>query len=243
LMQRMDRIIACSSGGASFLDRPYQMIPHGVDTDFFVPAIGGKPVRKSELGFAVNRKLIGCFGRVRHQKGTDLLVDALIEILPHTPAWDAIICGRVTAEHMTFKAELDSKIAKAGLGDRIRFMGEVPDVLPYLQAIDLAVAPSRNEGFGLTPLEAMACGAPVVASDAGAYRDMIRLGMNGTIVPAGDKAALTKAISQLLDMDANLDTMGMAARAFVVEHFAITKEVNALNSLYETVAIAQTKPR
>ena len=67
----------------------------------------------------------------------------------------------------------------AGLADRILFLGEVPDIKPWYRRLSLYVAPSRNEGFGLTPLEAMASGAAVVASDAGAYAEMIEPGEDG----------------------------------------------------------------
>ncbi len=76
------------------------------------------------------RHLIGCFGRIRHQKGTDLFVDAMIALLPRYPDWTAILCGRITPEHAAFGDELKARIAAAGLSERILFLGEVEDVRP-----------------------------------------------------------------------------------------------------------------
>src|SRR5690606_17382799 len=93
-----------------------------------------------------------------------------------------------------FSQSLKARIAAAGLGERIVFLGEVPDIRLWFRRVSLYVAPSRNEGFGLTPLEAMASRTPVVASDAGAYAEMVVPGETGEVVPAGDGAALSAAI-------------------------------------------------
>src|SRR5690606_8894392 len=110
------------------------------------------------------------------------------------PDWTAVVSGRVTAEHQGFAERLKRDIAAAGLQGRIVFLGEVDDIAPWYRRLTLYVAPSRNEGFGLTPLEAMASGAAVVASDAGAYAEMIVEGRTGNVVPAGDYDALREVI-------------------------------------------------
>ena len=125
------------------------------------------------------RYMVGCFGRIRRQKGTDLFVDAMIRLPPDYPNWAALITGRVTSEHHEYHEQLCRKIARAGLERRIVFLGEVSDVRPWYRQLLLYVAPSRNEGFGLTPLEAMASGVAVVASDAGAHAETILEGVTG----------------------------------------------------------------
>ena len=87
------------------------------------------------------------------------------------PDWIALMTGRVTAEHRKYYRQLRQRITQSGLERRIVFLGEVPDIRPWYRRLSLYVAPSRNEGFGLTPLEAMASRTAVVASDAGAYPD------------------------------------------------------------------------
>ncbi len=144
-----------------------------------------------------------------------------------------MISGRVTPEHTAFANELKSAVAAAGLTDRIVFLGEVPDIKVWYRRLTLYVAPSRNEGFGLTPLEAMASKTAVVASDAGAYAEMIEDGANGNVVPAGDGEALTKAIALYLADPQKALARGEAALAHVRAHFALEREATALKSVYE----------
>ena len=79
-------------------------------------------------------------------------------------------------------------MARAGLQDRILFLPEVPvEEMPrWYQALDLLVAPQRWEGFGLTPLEAMACGVPVIATTVGAFDELVVEGETGRLIPPGD---------------------------------------------------------
>ena len=203
LIRRMDAVIATNPRSASFLEVPHTVIMHGVDLDKFHPA------QFAEDDFSASglpgRRAIGCFGRIRPQKGTDLFVDAMIALLPDFPDWTAIVTGRVTAEHQAFAGDLQRRVGAAGLADRIVFLGEVPDIKLWYRRVSLYVAPSRNEGFGLTPLEAMASGSPVVASDAGAYADLVAEGETGFVVAAGDGAALTRAIRAYLSDPALLE--------------------------------------
>lgn len=234
LIRQMDRVIATSDRSASFLEVPFRVIRHGVDLDAFYPP------QTAEDGIAATglpgQHLIGCFGRIRHQKGTDLFVRAMIELLPHHPDWTAVICGRATASHTAFADGLKAEIAAAGLSDRIVFMGEVPDVKVWYRRLTLYVAPSRNEGFGLTPLEAMASQTAVVASDAGAYAEMIVPGKTGAVTPAGDFEALREAIRPYLadpDMALRHAAQGLAE---VRENFALEKEAKAVNAVYADLA-------
>jgi mannosyltransferase len=236
LIGRMDKIIATNAASAAYLKVPNLIVPHGIDTHHFVPNATVKSQIRAHLKAETDQKIIGCFGRIRHQKGTDLFVDAMIELLPRNRNWIAIVCGRVTQEHAKFGLDLERRISVAGLSDRFRFLGEVADILPYYQTIDLYVAPSRNEGFGLTPLEAMSCGVPVVASTAGAYSDMIQSGINGEISEAGNGSALTMAIEKMLRSGLELAAIGRRAQTQVYSHFALNIEAGRLNQLYASLS-------
>ncbi|TCS04814.1 glycosyltransferase family 4 protein [Rhizobium sp. BK418] len=231
LIRRMDAVIATSSRSGSFLKVPHTVIQHGVDLELFHPPEG--PDDTIAATGLPGRYLVGCFGRVRHQKGTDLFVRAMIALLPQHPDWTAVISGRVTPEHTAFADKLKADIAAAGLTDRIVFIGEVPDIKIWYRRLTLYVAPSRNEGFGLTPLEAMASKTPVVASDAGAYAEMIVTGENGIIVPPGDGDALTAAIATYLADPALTSAQGETALRHVRENFALEKEAMAINRIYQ----------
>lgn len=233
LIRRMDAVIATSARSGGFLRVPHTIIMHGIDLEAFHPPQSG------EDGFAASglpgRYAVGCFGRIRHQKGTDLFVDAMIALLPAHPDWTAVIAGRVTPEHKAFGDELKARVAEAGLTERIRFLGEVDDIRPWYRRMSLYVAPSRNEGFGLTPLEAMASGAAVVASDAGAYAEMIDAGQTGAVTPAGDGRALAEAIRPYLADPALAATHGRNATANVRVMFPLQREAESIRHVYDKV--------
>lgn len=228
LISKMDAVVATNAKSGSFLKVPHRVIRHGVDLTLFHPSEELDRTLPEDLK---GRHLLGCFGRVRHQKGTDLFVRAMIELLPHNPEWTALISGRITAEHTAFAEKLKADIAAAGLSDRIRFLGEVGDIKPWYRSLTLYVAPSRNEGFGLTPLEAMASGTAVVASDAGAYAEMIVEGETGSVVPAGDYERLRDAISVFLEPQKAMQA-GRKGREHVVSSFGLSREADQLEQVY-----------
>jgi glycosyltransferase involved in cell wall biosynthesis len=100
-----------------------------------------------------------------------------------------------------FRAPVDAAIRELGLGDAVVFAGAVPDAdLPvYYSGAECLVLPSRAEGFGLTPLEAMACGCPVVVSTAGSLPEVT--GDAAVHVPPGDPSALAGALASVLEDD------------------------------------------
>ncbi|MBF2761382.1 MAG: glycosyltransferase [Ectothiorhodospiraceae bacterium AqS1] len=232
LMARVDAVIATSARSGSYLDIPHRVIPHGVDCERFVPV---SPSERQEPPFDARDALfaIGCCGRIRPQKGSDLFVRSMIRLLPAHPDWIALIAGATRPNHRGYLDGLKRDIDKAGLADRIRFLGEIDDIRPFYRHLRLFVAPSRNEGFGLTPLEAMACGTAVVASDAGSYAETIVPGRTGLVVPAGDGDALCEAIRSYMDDPDAARRQGIAARAHVKENFSLEKEVDALSEVYE----------
>ena len=231
LIRRMDAVIATNPRSGSFLEVPHTVIMHGVDLEKFHPRHG--PNDDFAASGLPGLRAVGCFGRIRRQKGTDLFVEAMIALLPEFPEWTAIVTGRVTVEHQPFARELERRVVEAGLARRILFLGEVPDIKLWYRRISLYVAPSRNEGFGLTPLEAMASGSPVVASDAGAYADLIAEGETGHVVPAGDGKALQQAIRRYFADPALLETLRANALADVRKRFPLEGEAEAIGWVYE----------
>lgn len=233
LIRRQDAVIATSPQAASYLERPATVILHGVDTQVFHPPADRAALRRA-LGLDPEAVLIGCFGRVRAQKGVDLLVEAALRVLPRHPRAQVIFTGRITADNRAFADDLIARIAAAGLSGRIRFLGELPweDVVRHYQALDLFTAPARWEGFGLTPLEAMACGVPVIAARVGAYETLIRDGETGTLIPIGKADALAGALEHWLADDAARAEAGRAARAHVWANHAIEGEARAITEIY-----------
>lgn len=236
LIRQQDALIATSPQAASYLERPATVILHGVDTDVFHPAPDRAALR-ARLGFDPDAVLIGCFGRIRAQKGVDLLVQAGLELLPSRPRVQIIFTGRITPDNRAFADDLQARIKAAGLDGRIRFLGELPwdQVIAHYQALDLFAAPARWEGFGLTPLEAAACAVPTVAARVGAYEALIRDGQTGSLVPKDDAPALTAALARWLDDGAGRTAAGQAARAHVSANHAIEGEARAIVDVYRSL--------
>ena len=233
LIRQQDALIATSPKAASYLERPATVIMHGVDTQVFHPAADKRALRES-LGLDPDAVLIGCFGRVRAQKGVDLLVSAALALFPAHPQAQLVFTGRITSDNQGFVDDLKAKLTAAGLTNRVHFLGELPweDVVRHYQAMDLFAAPARWEGFGLTPLEAMACGVPVVATRVGAFETLIRDGETGSLVDADDQAALTAAIGYWLDNPDAREAAGRAALAHVRANHDIEGEARAIVEVY-----------
>ncbi|MCY3003633.1 MAG: glycosyltransferase family 4 protein [Planctomycetota bacterium] len=117
------------------------------------------------------------------------------------------------------------------------FLGDLsgPEIKRWYQRVALCVSPSLSEGFGLTPLEAMASGAAAVTSRAGAYEQMIMPGENGAIADTGNLEQLVAALEPLLANPAGLLAMGERARRFVVERHSIRGEVAGIEAVYARV--------
>ena len=233
LISRMDAVIATSQKSANYLEVPHAIIHHGIDNEIFKPT-SNKVALRRELSLPEG-KLVGCFGRIRPQKGVDIFIEIMITVCFQDPKAVAIICGQTTSDHMEFEARLKSRVADAGLSDRIIFLGTQPSGrLPLLfAALDIYVAPQRNEGFGLTPLEAMASGVPVIATTAGAFEEMVLNGQTGYIVEVEDIVNMTERLIELLSNDTKRRALAKASIERVAQHFDIKGEAAALVRIYK----------
>lgn len=229
LTRKMDAVIAVSQRSAKYLvDPPTLVNPHGVQIQDYRPAID-----KQQAWQALNyggQIGIGILGRVRKQKGVHLFVHACIELLIKYPQINAVVVGAISSSNKAFVQELQEKVDKAGLSKRIRFTGELPfEQIPKIfSALSLVTALSDNEGFGLTVLEAMSCGAAVLATQAGAWEDIIRPGIDGYIVPVNDQQAVIDKMQLLLSDIEKLKHMGQEGRQRVESHFRVEDEAKRL---------------
>jgi mannosyltransferase len=233
LIRRMDAVVATSDRTAEYLEGPSTVIMHGIDVDTFMPAPDRSKLR-ADMGLPVTGPLIGCYGRIRAQKGTDAFVQAMIRTLPDHPTAHAIVMGRAVGKDTAYLDALRKDIAAADLSDRILFKPEVPTeaMADWYAALDLYIAPQRWEGFGLTPLEAMATGCPVIATRVGAFEQLIAPDSTGVLVPPDDIAALATAANDLLGDPARLEGWRAASRAHVQTHFSIEQEAKSLIAIY-----------
>lgn len=239
LISQMDGIISTCSAAASYLERkPDIIVPHGIDESIYSPA-EDKAKAWEELGYP-GKYGIGIFGRVREQKGVDILVDAAIPLLEKHPDFTIIIGGEITPSNKAFADEQKAKAQAAGLEERIIFIGEQPfEMLPKLfRAMSIVAALSRNEGFGLTVLEAMASGTAVIASEAGAWKDIITDNSLGYCVPCGDVAATREKLDLLISDPTQLLELGKNGRQHIEQHYTIKREATQLTDYLRSLTIS-----
>ncbi|MCY3878414.1 MAG: glycosyltransferase [Rhodobacteraceae bacterium] len=237
LMNAMDVVVAASDRSAGLIPWHSARIGHGVDTEFFHPP----PENESPTA------VIGYIGRIRPSKGTDLFVRSMISLLPSHPGYRAEIAGLCRPQHKDFLAGLKEEIRNAGLADRIQFLGHADreTVRLLYQRMAICVAPPRpdTEGFGLVPLEALACGVPVVVSDGSAAWRKIIDDEIGIIAEAGSADSLTEAVSAMLRHPELHYGLRRAARQRAVERLSIQVEAAALNEIYRRLLRGGTYPR
>ena len=125
--------------------------------------------------------------------------------------------------------------ADLGLNDDVLFLGRHGSVEELLACTDLFLLPSESESFGLAALEAMACGAPVVASNAGGLPEVIEDGVSGFLLPVGETDAMAEAGLRILSDDEARKAMSAAARKIAVDKFSKEAIVPLYEALYERV--------
>jgi glycosyltransferase involved in cell wall biosynthesis len=187
-------------------------IPNAVDLWRFSPA----PVGTS--GSGNDRFILGCAARLIEGKGIEDVVSALT----HESLANAQL--RVAGDGPR-RAALEAFAAEQGVGARVSFLGPVRDMPRFWREVDLAVVPSNRlvESFGMSAIEAMACGKPVVVSDSGALPDVISDGETGRRVPAGDIPKLAEALADYVLDRERLRSHGLNARRRAEEHFGIER--------------------
>lgn len=234
--RHMDGLIATTAKAAAFLDRPATVVRHGVDTEVFSPPSSETERERNWLEKDLGGRYgIGVFGRVRPSKGTDLYIEALCRVLPARPGWHAVVIGDTLPQHQAFAKGLRERVAQAGLADRIHFIGKVEDfaeIPHWYRSLSLVVCPSREEGFGLTSLEAMASGCPVVVSEAGAYPEIVTAGKEGWVVPCGEVEPMAAAIEDATADIGRLRELGRQAHATVQQRFRIANEAAGIEAVY-----------
>ncbi|MFB6958460.1 glycosyltransferase [Streptomyces sp. NPDC056309] len=149
-------------------------------------------------------KVVVNVGRLSHEKGVDMLLDAWAEAVPKQPGWTLRIYGRGESE-----AQLKRQCAELGLEDSVDFAGQTDDVPGALRASSVFVQSSRGEGFPLVLLEAMATGVPCVAFDcAPGVREIVAHESNGLLARPGNTSELARHLVRLMADERLRDTMG-----------------------------------
>jgi glycosyltransferase involved in cell wall biosynthesis len=209
------------------------LVPSGVDIDVFRP--------DSETAENHSRQRILAVGRLVERKGFADVVKAL----PELPSAEFVVAGGPSEYPLTQDPVANRLLDLArglGVSDRLRLLGAVPpeEMPAWYRSADVLACTPTYEPFGITPLEAMACGTPVVAYRVGGLQDTVVHGHTGTLVTPGDHEGLVNAIGALLADNAYRNRLGEAARARVAQHYPWPRIAERVEYVY-TGAIAAFK--
>jgi glycosyltransferase involved in cell wall biosynthesis len=205
--------------------RRVAVVEPGIDLDRFRPeAVPPEAVSALRDGAPL---VIGSVGRLSRQKGYDLLIEAMPALLAAHPEARVLIAGDGPE-----RPALERRARELEVSHAVRLPGYVPDPRVVYAALDIFVAPSRHEGFGIVFLEAMAMGVPVVGTRVVGARDAVHDGRTGLLAPAEDPAALAQHILALA-ADAELRAaLVAAARSHVRRHGSRATMVERVQTLY-----------
>jgi glycosyltransferase involved in cell wall biosynthesis len=178
---------------ARLLRRRAIHIPNGLDLSRFADPQQDPASKREQLGFSQETTLLGCVGRLDHQKGHTYLLAATARVLQQLPKVHLVIIGDGVLE-----PQLKQQSHRLGIASQVHFLGARKDVDEILPALDLYVSASLWEGLPTAILESMAAGTPVFATDIPGTNEIIRHGEDGWLIPPGNPTALAEAILHLL---------------------------------------------
>ncbi len=199
-------------------------------------------------------------GRISPEKGIHTLLDAFVRIADRLPQATLQLVGapgdapyeyivllsrdlKVQAlrryyHGISYRGDYFASLKAAlppSLADRVHFTGYVPhaDLIPHYQAADVLVNPSLSESFGMSLIEGMSCGVPVIAAQTGGMTEVIREGETGLSVPADNPQSLADALFSLLSDAPRRMRMGQMGRKRVEDHYSWTQVSTSLWNLYQ----------
>lgn len=217
-----------------------RLIVNGIPDDYLAarPAAERQALR-AEAGVGGDEVVFTFLGSIGQRKGFDLLAQAFAEAAPTHKCWRLWVIGpRTAAESQNIVVEDVAAVTAPliGLGEQVTFWGRVNDrgrVRDLLAASDVFVFPSRREGLGVAPLEAMATGLPIIISCIPGVTDLGNIeGETGLFIEPGDGRGLLTAMLRLGENADLRHTMGAAARARIASAFGWDDYLNKWEAVY-----------
>lgn len=248
-----DRIIAeCPQDEADLTQlypadrRKITLIPCGFDAGEFSPL--NKTLARIALGWSPESRVVLQLGRMVPRKGVDTAIRGFAHLINHhgLDARLVIVGGRSDDPDPRVGSEVDrlQTIAQqAGVSNQVRFIGRLGrEVLRYYySAADVFITTPWYEPFGITPVEAMACGTPVIGSNVGGIKFSVRDGETGYLVPPNDPVAIGDRLAHLYHHPELLQILSQRAIARANEQFTWQRVTAAMAAVYEGV-LAEKHP-
>lgn len=230
-------VAACATDAPDALEgvsRRITVASQAVDADRFRP---GKPdaLLRAELGAVGDEPLVGILGRLDPEKQVEVVVRAVAQLDGELSRTRLVIVGATHEAPPGYEERIRAE-AETLLGDRVRFLSPRSDVPEVLRCLDVLVNASVAEPFGLTLLEAQACGVPVIGTSAGGIPEFVDDSSTGLLVAPGDVAELAVAIARILTDGVLRSALTSNARNAVDARFRIEHRADALVKVYREVA-------
>ncbi len=188
------------------------VITNGVDVKKFIPRKHNKQELIKQFNLPNNLRYIGCAARLETVKAHDVLIKALYNLPANI--------GLVLAGTGSLHTQLSELVDKLKLGNRVFFLGHIEDMTTFYASIDVFCLASNNEGLPLSPMEAQACGVPVVLTDVGGCREAI-CSDTGRVVQPNNPALLSQALINSLNSKSNV-----SPRAFIEQKRSLEKMID-----------------
>jgi glycosyltransferase involved in cell wall biosynthesis len=240
ILRRADRFVAISTDIAEELHRhgvqpgAIELVTNSVDTKLFSPVNDStKAALRRKLLLPADQIIVTFTGRLVSYKGLPLLLQVWEQVQRVHSRAMLLLVGSGGLDIHNCEAELKRMVQTKDLERSVRFTGDVHNVHEYLQASDIFVFPTEKEAFGISLVEAMACGLPVIATPTGGIKDFLVGGQNGLQVDPGSFTMLYDAIHRLLSDSSLAGTLGAAAlvtaRARYSRDVVLAKYINLFN--------------
>jgi glycosyltransferase involved in cell wall biosynthesis len=243
ILRRADAFIAISSVIADELRshgveaERIQSIPNSVDIERFSPVAADKKNRLRDSMAIPRDTRVGVYtGRLASTKGLPLLLRSWESVVERHPDALLLLVGTGGVGLQNCESDLRNYVSDHALERNVRFTGSVDNVHQYLQASDFFVFPTEREAFGISVIEALACGLPVVTTATGGIRDIVTDRKNALVVPVNDEEALVLALEIVLqDGDIN-ESMARSGRRLATERYSERKVLQRYGKLVSDLA-------
>ena len=247
MLKRVDRVIAVSQAVADSLHvfdpARIAVIHNGIDLNRFTRAIAARDwllrFIKSDIRSLF---IVGMVGHLAPIKGQEEFIRAAAIVGSQRSDVAFVIAGEDKSRTAENRRHLERLIKDLGLDGRVHLLGWVDDVPRLLSALDLLISPSRSEPFGLSIVEGMACGVPVIATKSEGAREILEDGVTGKLLSSGNPEELAAAIVSLLDDEEKRRRFVAQALGVVRDRFTLETMVSATEQLYQSLFNSKDAP-
>jgi glycosyltransferase involved in cell wall biosynthesis len=214
-------------------DERQHLVPLGLDLAQFGTRVEQREPTRRGWNVGPGQVVVGQACALRARKRLEEFIEVVAGLAEKDPRVVGVLAGDAMPGDEEYRDRLQRIVAEPRYRPHVRMLGNIDDIEPFYQGIDIAVSTSEYETFGNSVCEAMACGRPVVGYTGGSVAEVV--GDTGRIVATGDTAALSSALATLVDNAALRSELGTAARTRVRDEYSPARSFERVSRIYETL--------